>query len=720
LDFRDIVDVCKQMVVTLDGESIVYANKACVELIGINPVGESLSYLFDNLTVANVREGNILVCQNEPVHIDRVSTKDYRTTVLFSMVGSEFGAKKNFLDNQNMFVFTAIVGGAFTYASKPMSNLLGISSHELMQNDGWSKLAIIFSDLTISRNTVVSMFTKETRGFLTTVKTGEYEGTKIYWSTILNEENPESKQILAMGIRIPEEIVEDVRYDKTFEVDGFLNSVHLPLAVLSKNGIEYLNLIQRVGPKRHDAKTTLADKIAELIADRQTVSRIVDLIEDIASGVDRNISIKANVKTGVNTSSQLVFSVLPVRYKGKRCALLLGAPFGGYVRQTNELTRTRNLLDTYEVIHEVILEETESKRAITRILEFIYNRYRCECVEIHTQDEQKIKNVKLYGKKVEISGVELSVLDKTFKTNVIQISNNITEKRCSIVVPFIGYGKDTRETVAVITLNDANQETIEDMCRVTNFARVATSIIGQKGDMSSKAKVIDEMETYVMELQSALNHDMKTPLTSIIGYSELLLQGILKDESERKQAARSVIDAAKNLEEQMNQLALSAKKLTSMTNVNLRRIDVGMFMKEIASLMVPLFESKMIEFQSCALNEQILAKMDYEKLKMSVLSVLQNAVEYTPMGGRVECDIKKLSKDFFQLTISDNGPGIPNKKKEVIFRKILKNKALKDPKGLSLHKCMLNIRAMGGRIWFESPGDLGGTTFYIVLPSIID
>ncbi len=105
-------------------------------------------------------------------------------------------------------------------------------------------------------------------------------------------------------------------------------------------------------------------------------------------------------------------------------------------------------------------------------------------------------------------------------------------------------------------------------------------------------------------------------------------------------------------------------------------------------------------------------------IRRVLINLLENAVKYTPMSGRVEVGAR-LEDELIQVYIQDNGQGIPEAESERIFDKFtrLKNKTGASGLGVGLAFCKLAVQGHGGRIWVE-PAPERGSKFIFTLPVV--
>jgi len=118
--------------------------------------------------------------------------------------------------------------------------------------------------------------------------------------------------------------------------------------------------------------------------------------------------------------------------------------------------------------------------------------------------------------------------------------------------------------------------------------------------------------------------------------------------------------------------------------------------------------------------EKILPKIiiDRDKMEIALNNILENSINYTPAGGKIDISLKQNKGDIL-ISIADTGIGIPKEQQDRVFSKFFRgtNAVKVDTKGagLGLYITKNIIEAHGGKIWFKSK-EGKGTVFYIRLP----
>lgn len=221
---------------------------------------------------------------------------------------------------------------------------------------------------------------------------------------------------------------------------------------------------------------------------------------------------------------------------------------------------------------------------------------------------------------------------------------------------------------------------------------------------ASKLQELDEMKSNFI---ANLSHDLKTPLTLIIGPSENLLKN---SSGESKQAAELIYKNSIHLKEIIDQLLELNQVAFMMQKLNPQRVNIGNLMRKWLSQYHTKAQAKSIIFQIHG-PENLLAPADEKKLSVVVHNLVDNALKYTPKNGTVFISYG-IENNEFKLEVADSGVGIAPEYREKIFERFYRIGAA-DGKGtgigLSLVKELTQV--MGGKI---EVGDskLGGAKFY--------
>lgn len=232
----------------------------------------------------------------------------------------------------------------------------------------------------------------------------------------------------------------------------------------------------------------------------------------------------------------------------------------------------------------------------------------------------------------------------------------------------------------------------------------------------TKEKEIDKAKT---EFVSLASHQLRTPLSTINWYLEMLLaEDKTKLSDEQKEYAKEAAAASKRMAELVNAL------------LNVSRIEMGTFTVEPEPINIAeAVKAVILEFEHKISEKKLVVSQVYDPSLSKIMTdpklltiicqnLLENAVHYTPEGGKIKVSLKRKGSDIL-ITVVDSGIGIPKIQQPMMFGKLFRadNARKKDNEGtgLGLYITKAILDHSGGKIWFESEENKG-TTFYVTLP----
>jgi PAS domain S-box-containing protein len=232
----------------------------------------------------------------------------------------------------------------------------------------------------------------------------------------------------------------------------------------------------------------------------------------------------------------------------------------------------------------------------------------------------------------------------------------------------------------------------------------------------SADRLVEQMKS---DFVSTVSHELRTPLTSIYGFAETLLrQDVLFGEAERQTFLGYIASESQRLTQIVDALLNVARLDTGDLQVQLAPTDV----RDLVGELVQTAEEAGANGHRFVLDlpqEPLAANADPEKLRQVFAILLDNAVKYSPQGGVVTVGAAR-KRDTVEVTVADQGIGIPQADQDQIFRKFYRGAAAESRvgaggTGLGLFIARGLVTAMGGRIWVES-SEGEGSTFALALP----
>lgn len=230
--------------------------------------------------------------------------------------------------------------------------------------------------------------------------------------------------------------------------------------------------------------------------------------------------------------------------------------------------------------------------------------------------------------------------------------------------------------------------------------------------------MLERIQVLVMELKEIVNniaHDLRSPITRIRGMAETTLTG-RQTLSEYQEMTGNIIEESDNLIGMINTTLEIAETESRNVKISNNRVDINTIVKDAYDLFQPVAENKCINFDIDVPNESLLTSGDISLLQRAIANLIDNAIKYTPDGGKVHL-LTKAAGTHIIIEIADTGVGISEKDLPHIFERFYRvDRSRSNPgNGLGLSLANAIIRAHEGEIDVKS--FIGkGTTFQIFLP----
>jgi PAS domain S-box-containing protein len=233
----------------------------------------------------------------------------------------------------------------------------------------------------------------------------------------------------------------------------------------------------------------------------------------------------------------------------------------------------------------------------------------------------------------------------------------------------------------------------------------------------TEERALEQMRT---EFVSTVSHELRTPLAAIYGAAMTLRRSdVALDEDQRAKLLDVVSGEADRLARTVNDILWASRLDTDTLHVNIQSCDPRALVDEVVRAQeAHLDPGHELVLEVADGLPQVAADLD--KVGRVLINLVDNAVKYSPDGGRVSVTAMQVGAHV-RFSVADTGLGVPPAEQRRVFEKFYRldpdmNRGVGGT-GLGLYICRELVRRMQGRIWVESAGLGQGSTFHVELPA---
>ena len=296
------------------------------------------------------------------------------------------------------------------------------------------------------------------------------------------------------------------------------------------------------------------------------------------------------------------------------------------------------------------------------------------------------------------------------------LKKNGTEFPAEISLSPVQTGEDIR-TLAIVR-DVTERKRIEDQMRAMEHEFNQT-LAAKNDELRIRNREIERADRLKSEFLASMSHELRTPLHTVIGFSQLLAEGIQGPLNEKQRRFVDHIHRdSQHLLELINDI-LDLSKIES-GKIELRReiFEAISEVQGVAESISHAVASKSIRLE-IAIDDNPVLNADKVRFREILFNLLSNALKFTPAGGRILVDTTPAESGFCCFRVQDTGIGIPDGQEEAIFDKFYQigstTKGVREGTGLGLSITRHLVELHGGRIWVRSePGK--GSCFSFTIP----
>jgi two-component system, sensor histidine kinase and response regulator len=240
----------------------------------------------------------------------------------------------------------------------------------------------------------------------------------------------------------------------------------------------------------------------------------------------------------------------------------------------------------------------------------------------------------------------------------------------------------------------------------------------QNDELQTSLQRQQELEAQRDNLLHMVVHDLRAPLSGIIGYLSLLELAMEKFGEKQQRHLKAAMQSSQTLVDMISELLDVYKLENGEMQLKRKNQDFCKTIHQATETLGGMLGDKTLSFALPA--EPLALDLDHELMSRVMINLLSNALKFTPRGGEITVGAE-LVIDGVKITVKDSGPGIPPELHGKIFEKFgqaeLREENRKYSTGLGLTFCRMVMDAHGGQIGVDSEIGLG-STFWLHLPLV--
>jgi two-component system sensor histidine kinase BarA len=258
-----------------------------------------------------------------------------------------------------------------------------------------------------------------------------------------------------------------------------------------------------------------------------------------------------------------------------------------------------------------------------------------------------------------------------------------------------------------------------------SFDKMAESLERQIGELAEKKKV-EEVSELKSHFISMVSHDLKTPLASIKGAAENILEELAGPVSGRQRTyLEMILKSSDNLQQMISNILDLSRIESGHMSLNIETLDIRHETEHVLRSIQPLLDEKNLEARITVGAKETAIAADRTRLWQIINNVMANAIRYSPRGGRIDILIEDSpdrdagGDPMIKMTIVDQGPGVTEEEAPRLFEPFY----VRPSEGAGAHGAGLGLAIVkqlvelhGGTVSLKKSVQ-GGASFTLTLPA---
>ncbi len=276
--------------------------------------------------------------------------------------------------------------------------------------------------------------------------------------------------------------------------------------------------------------------------------------------------------------------------------------------------------------------------------------------------------------------------------------------------------------LAVSGLSNVSQEAVDIATAIARQTSIHLETLRLTEELQKRAQELKELDRLKSAFLANMSHELRTPLNSILGFTDVMLEGLDGDLTEyMDNDLRLIQKNGQHLLHLINDVLDMAKIESGRMNLHPENFNVCDLLEDVTSITSTLASEKNTAlFVTEDSDQELEIYADDTRIRQVLINLVNNAIKFTT-NGRISLHVSKMDGARALITVKDTGLGIPPEQLETIFQEFTQVDTSTTRKvggtGLGLPISRRLIEMHGGRLWAESTGIEGeGSTFFVELP----
>ncbi|WP_082926783.1 sensor histidine kinase [Paenibacillus tuaregi] len=270
--------------------------------------------------------------------------------------------------------------------------------------------------------------------------------------------------------------------------------------------------------------------------------------------------------------------------------------------------------------------------------------------------------------------------------------------------PIVRYFKAITDGLKVIA--DGNLDYRILLPREDELGDVASNINQMADRLESQMIRERQLEQSKMELITSISHDLRTPLTSIIGYLNLLKTHAYDNEGEQERYIDNAFRKTEQLKKRIDDLFEYTRLTSSDVRLSLQEVDLGSLLEQMIMEFEPVAKDQGITVFKELPHEPVIMKIDIQMMVRALDNLLMNALKFSTRPGDIRVKLA-AGEDWVLWSVENFGPPIPDEAASHLFERFYKvepsryDKDMPSGSGLGLSITRSIVELHQGQIWLE-------------------